>query len=366
MSGVRCTDNANRSVQGSAYTQREWGRIQEKEKKEKKKQRRLVAVMAALLLAAAGMAFLVYYFVLRSHDYELTQPYDRTQTVFGVGSSLASANVASPFAADLCVAGGDTGSQSLTLNAYAAGLFDVNGKRTVFTKDAFSKRSPASITKVMTALVTMKYGNLDDLVTVTPIVKDIEYGSSVCDIKEGDVLSLRQLLYGMMIASGNDASMMIAEHIGGSVDNFVSMMNEEAAAIGATNTHFTNPHGLTDPDHYTTVYDIYLMMNAALEYDIFQDIISRKNYYAEYTRTDGSPVAVTWESTNHYFTGDALPPDGVVVYGGKTGTTDDAGACLTLLTKDPYGNPYVSVILHSESKETLYQEMNQLLSLIGN
>lgn len=109
----------------------------------------------------------------------------------------------------------------------------------------------------MTALVTLKYGNLDDLVTVTGTAADIEYGSSVCGIKEGDTLSLRQLLYGMMIASGNDAAMMIAEHVGGSVDNFVQMMNEEAAALGAVNTHFMNPHGLTNEEHYTSVYDIY-------------------------------------------------------------------------------------------------------------
>ena len=183
----------------------------------------------------------------------------------------------------------------------------MNGERTLYAKDIFTKRSPASITKIMTALVTLKYGNLEDIVTVTPIVKDIEYGSSVADIHEGDILTLEQLLYGMMIASGNDASMMIAEHISGSVDAFVELMNQEAQAIGATNTHFTNPHGLTDPDHYTTVYDIYLMLDAALEYELFQDVISRHNYYAEYSRTDGSSVAVTWESTNHYFTNQEKP-----------------------------------------------------------
>ncbi|MDY3249235.1 MAG: serine hydrolase [Candidatus Choladocola sp.] len=360
---MKCTDNYNGQT---AYTEREWLRIQEKEKKEKKKQRKLVFAALALLLLAAAMTFLVYYFVLRSHDYDLTQTYDKSDPVLGTGNSFLTNNVAEGFAEDLCVTGGDTNTNVLALNAYAAGLFDLNGKETVYAKDVFGKRSPASITKVMTALVTLKYGNLDDLVTVTSTVKDIEYGSSVCDIKEGDVLSLRQLLYGMMIASGNDASMMIAEYVGGSVENFVSMMNEEAAKIGATNTHFTNPHGLTDPDHYTTVYDIYLMFQEALKYEVFQDIISRKNYYAEYTRIDGSAVAVTWESTNHYFTGEAESPDNVVIYGGKTGTTDDAGACLALLAKDLYGNPYMSIILHSQDKESLYQEMNQLLSFIEN
>lgn len=361
MSGVRCTDNSDLR---SAYTEREWMRIQAKEQKEQKRQRKLIGMAVILFLVSLLLCFFVYYFVFRSHDYTLAKPYDKADVVLGIGNTLSSGNVAEPFAGELCVAGGEINSQALSLSAYSAGLFDLNKKQTVYAKDIFTKRGEASITKIMTALVTLKYGNLDDIITVTPIVKDIEYGSSVCDIKEGDVLSLRQLLYGLMIASGNDAGMMIAEHVGGSVENFVNMMNEEARQIGATNTHFTNPHGLTDPDHYTTVYDIYLMMNAALEYEIFQDIISRKNYYAEYSRIDGTPVAVTWESTNHYFTNDADAPDNVTVYGGKTGTTEEAGNCLALLTKDPYGNPYLSIILHCDSKESLYKEMNQLLSLI--
>ncbi len=358
MSGVKCTD------EGRVFTEREWARIQAREKREAQRQRRLAAVAAGLFALVAALAFLVYYLVVRSHDYTLSMPYDKTDAVFGVGETLSAGSVAKPFARDLCVAGGDVNIQAASLGAYSAGLFDLNGERTVYAKDIFTQRSPASVTKIMTALVTLKYGNLDDLVTVTPVVKDIEYGSSVCDIKEGDVLSLRQLLYGMMIASGNDAAMMIAEHVGGSVEEFVATMNREAAALGATHTHFSNPHGLTASDHYTTVYDIYLMMSAAMQYDTFQDIISRTNYYAEYMRMDGSPVAVTWESTNYYFTGEVQPPDNAIVYGGKTGTTEDAGACLALLAKDLYGNPYLSIILHSESKETLYPEMNQLLSLI--
>ena len=129
-------------------------------------------------------------------------------------------------------------------------------------------------------------------------------------------------------------------------------------------THFVNPHGLTAEDHYTSAYDIYLIFQEAMKYDLFQDIIGRKNYYAEYTRADGTAAAMTWESTNHYFTNEAEAPDDVIVCGGKTGTTDDAGACLALLSKDRYGNPYLSIILHSDSKDTLYAEMNQLLSMI--
>ena len=129
---------------------------------------------------------------------------------------------------------------------------------------------------------------------------------------------------------------MIAENVGESVSAFVDEMNKEAQMIGATNTHFMNPSGLHDGNHYTTAYDMYLIFNEAMKYDMFMDMIARSNYYAEYTRGDGSAVAVTWESTDHYLTGEAGAPGNVIIYGGKTGTTDDAGACLTLLSKDLY------------------------------
>ena len=140
------------------------------------------------------------------------------------GGSLLTGNTADAFAADLCVASGDVNSAALTLNAYSAGLFDVNHERTVYAKDIFTKRSPASITKVMTALVALKYGNLDELVTVTSTAADIEYGSSVCDIKEGEASfpAAAALWYDARFRK-NDAAMMIAEHVGGSVDHFVEM-----------------------------------------------------------------------------------------------------------------------------------------------
>lgn len=360
---MKCTNN---HPERSFYTEREWARIQMKEAEEKKKLRKLCLILAALLLVCGILLFSVYYFVFRPHDYDLYQPYQNTDPVYGFQSSLQSGTKAVPFSDGLCVSDGTEYSTAITLNSYSAGLFDVNHEEVLYAKDIFAKRSPASITKIMTALVTLKYGNLDEMVTVTSTVKNIEEGSSVCDIKEGDVLSLKQLLYGMMVASGNDASMMIAEHIGGSVSNFVDLMNEEAMFIGATSTHFSNPHGLTDPEHYTTVYDIYLIFQEALKYDIFQDIINRKNYYAEYKHQDGSDVAVTWESTNHYFTNEADIPENVSIFGGKTGTTEDAGACLALMTKDLYGNPFISVILHAGDKNSLYEEMNELLSLIEN
>ena len=348
----------------SDMTEREWKRLNEKDRKARNYSMRLLAVLALLFALCIALGILVFQLLIKSHDYTLVDAYNRNHSVLGVPQNIEKRGRAEGFAADLCVTDMDIDPQAVPISAYSAGLFDLDSKKILLARDMFSTRSPASLTKIMTTYVALKYGNLDDMVTVTRTALDIEYGSSVCDIKVGDRLSLKQLLYGLMIASGNDAAMMIAEHVGGSVDHFVEMMNEEAHALGATRTHFANPHGLTSSEHYTCVYDLYLMFRAAMNYDIFMDIINRSNYYAEYTREDGSAVAVTWESTNHYFTGEASLPDNVVVYGGKTGTTEDAGACLALLCKDFYGNPYLGIILHSEDKDILYSEMTQLLSLV--
>ena len=347
------------------YTTREWQRLGEIDRRQKWKNIRLLMIMVGLFLIVIALAYAVWFAIFRSHDYRLPLPFDRDSVVYGFSDSMAFAGVAKPFSADLAVTDTDVGTQLFYSDALSAGLFDLEEKEVLYGKDMFTRRSLASLTKIMTALVALKYGNPDDRVTVTDTAKDIEYGSSVCDIKTGDTLSLKQLLYGMIIASGNDAAMMVAEHVGGSVPGFVDLMNKEAQAIGATRTHFENPHGLTSENHKTCIYDLYLIFHEAMKYDMFMDMISRKNYYAEYTNASDDPVAVTWESTNHYFTGEATPPEGVTVYGGKTGTTDDAGGCLVLLAKDAYGKPYLGALLHSADRDVVYDDMNELLGLIS-
>ena len=358
-------EKMRRQAQEYGYTEREWKRISAQEKSESLNQWKLWAAMAGLLVLLSAMIFFVWYVVFRSHDYALAQPFDKDHYVLGIPSDLNSVDQADGFSADLCVTDTDVARSSITMEASTGALFDINNVRVDYAKDIFTRRSPASLTKIMTALVALKYGNPDDKITVTETALDIEVGSSVCDIKVGDTFSLKQLIYGMLIASGNDAAMMIAEHVGGSVEQFVELMNMEAKELGCTQTHFTNPHGLTDSEHYTCAYDIYLMFNAAMKYDMYMDIIQRENYYAEYTNAEGSPAAVTWESTDHYLIGTAIAPDNVIVFGGKTGTTSDAGGCLALLVKDLYGNPYVSIIMHSQDHDTVYDDMNKVLSLIG-
>ncbi len=360
---MRCTGKKTQPKEG--YTEREWARIMKAEKEGRQRSTRIALVMVGLLIVALFMSFMVYYFVIRSHDFVLYETYDSSSPVYGIGSTLDTFEAEEGFASDLCVVTSDYNVDAADIEASSAALFDMYNNQTLYAKDVFTSRSPASITKIMTAIVALKYGNMDDLVTVTSTAMNVEEGSSACGIMVGDVLSMKQLFYGLIVASGNDAAMMIAEHVGGSVSNFVDMMNREAEELGMTGTHFMNPHGLTEEGHYTTAYDIYLMFNEAMNYDLFLDAINRKNYYAEYTDSEGEAIAVTWDSTNRYFTGEAEVPDDVVVYGAKTGTTSDAGACIALLVKDLYGNPYLAVILHAEDRDELYPEANVLLSIIS-
>ena len=360
-------DALKRTPMQLGYTQREWERMNALEQQERKHQYRLLVILLILLSITMVLGYLVYSTVLRSHDTELFIPYDKYRAKTGISSDDVVSPFGKTFASDLCVLDGDTNTDMLSISALSAGLFDLTDQRVFYAKDVFTQRSPASLTKIMTAYVALKYGNLDDIVSVTEVALNIEYGSSVCDIKVGDQLTLRQLIYGMMVASGNDAAMVIAEYVGGgSIAHFVQMMNEEAKAMGATRTHFMNPHGLTADNHYTCVYDLYLIFQTAMKDDTFMDIISRKNYYAEYKDVYGAAKAVTWETTNHYFTGQADLPETMIVYGGKTGTTEAAGACLAVLAKDMYGNPYLAVIMHSQDKDYLYTELNGLLFLANS
>lgn len=330
--------------------------------KEQRAARRFLFLLVCLLVVLIAAVYLLFF---RIRDISLDMKYDKTSSVFGTSKLTLENGVAASFASQLCVSDTDVPIDGFEIPSEAAALFDESEHQVVYAKNLHERRYPASLTKIMTTLVALKYGELDEVITVGEECKDIEYGSSVCEIHVGDNFTLRQLLYGLMINSGNDAAMTIAVHIGGTVERFVELMNQEAAAIGAADTHFMNPHGLHDENHYTTVYDVYLMFHEALKYDVFKDIINRHTYYAEYTDAAGTEQGIMWESTNHYFINEAVPPSDVLVYGGKTGTTDAAGACLCLYSMNKYGDPFISVIMKAESKDSLYEEMNELLSKIN-
>lgn len=274
--------------------------------------------------------------------------------------------VADAFAGDLCV----TESNMLEdtdvdmSRAGAAGLFDVTNASVLYAKNVHERMPPASLTKVMTALVALKHGQPDDILTASSNVKITEAGAQLSGIEAGDTMTLDQALHMLLMYSGNDAGVIIAEGIAGSVEAFSEMMNEEAKAIGATNSNFVNPHGLTDDSHYITAYDMYLIFNEAMEYDLFNEIIHMTSYETVYKDQEGNAKEFSCETTNLYLKGAYTPPEQVTVIGGKTGTTNAAGNCLVLLSRDTASKPYISVILRAEEREVLYEEMTDLLDKI--
>lgn len=161
-------------------------------------------------------------------------------------------------------------------SAKAAIVMEVETGRVLYEKNAHEKLPMASTTKIMTAILAIENSNLSDIVTVSPRASGIE-GSSIY-LAAGEKLTLKQLLYGLMLRSGNDAAYAIAEHIGKSIENFADMMNKKAREIGAMNTNFVNPHGLHHKDHYTTAYDLALISAYAMRNPVFREIVSTKYY----------------------------------------------------------------------------------------
>lgn len=282
-----------------------------------------------------------------------------------VPTADANAQVAETFAADLCVVDKNiTHSEVALSDVAAAALFDLNGRNTLYAQNANEQLPPASLTKIMTALVALKHGSPEQLLKASDNVLITEPGAQLCGIKPGDTMTLEQALYVLLLYSANDIAVMIAEGVSGSVAGFVELMNEEAQDLGATNCHFTNPNGLTEDGHYMSAYDLYLIFSEALQYDLFNEIIQTAAYNVTYHGSDGSERTMEVNNTNQYLAGNYTIPENITVIGGKTGTTKAAGHCLILLSRDSGGKPYISVILNADSTESLYAKMTELLGAV--
>ena len=271
------------------------------------------------------------------------------------------------YASDLCVVDSDIIPSDLGLaEVVSAGLFDVSQNQTIYAKNVNIQVPPASLTKVMTAVVALKYGSLDQVLVAGNDVYVNESGAQKIGLKAGDRMTLDQALRLLLIYSANDVANLIASNVAPSIDDFVDLMNKEANEIGATNSHFVNPNGLTADDHYVTAYDMYLIFNEALKYDTFSEIISTTEYTTTYMESSGKEKEVSVKNTNGFVRGDQTPPSGVTVIGGKTGTTQVAGHCLILLARDNSSNPYIAVIMRDTDSGTLYSDMTGLLNEIVN
>lgn len=218
----------------------------------------------------------------------------------------------------------------------AAVVMEVSTNRVLFESNANECMPMASTTKIMTALVALENGNPSDKVMIPREAVGVE-GSSIY-LKDGEELTLEQLLYGLMLSSGNDASVAIACHVGGSVEGFVDMMNKKADEIGCENTNFTNPNGLHEENHYTTAYDLAIITSYAMKNPQFSEICSTQ--YKEIPGPDGTKRTlknknkILWQ----YEGGNGV----------KTGYTKAAGKCLVSAAKQE-DMQLVCVVLNSSS-----------------
>lgn len=321
--------------------------------------------MKRRIICAAAAAAAVWFLTGCGQGLDFLYPLE-VQTAARIASFDREMPRADTFAHDLCVVTGSEPSEDASVIAEAAGVFSCSDQEVIFQRHVFERMYPASITKVMTALVAIRRGDLNAPVTVGEEAVITESGASLCKIKPGDTLTLEQLLYGLMLPSGNDAGAAIAVHIAGSEEAFARMMNEEALAVGATDTHFVNPHGLHSDQHYTTVYDLYLIFQEALKEPVFRQIISTASYTAQYRDSTGAPVTQTWENSNKYISGERQMPDGLSALGGKTGTTQAAGYCLVMGSTDGENHDYISVVLKSDGRTNLYDSMTNIIQKIDN
>ena len=233
---------------------------------------------------------------------------------------------------------------SPNINATAAVIMDMKSGRIFYEKNARVRRSMASTTKIMTAIVAIENSDLEEEVTVSKRAAQIN--GSVINLRQDEKLSLLDLLYGLMLPSGNDAAIAIAEHVGGTVEGFCEMMNRKAVSLGAVNTHFTSPHGLDMPEHYTTALELAQITAYALKNPIFNKIVSTKE--------------ATIPNRDLYNTNELL---GVYpgVDGVKTGYTGQAGRCLvTSATKNQMR--IISVVLGSPTRTARAQSSTTLLN----
>ncbi|MBQ3553468.1 MAG: D-alanyl-D-alanine carboxypeptidase [Clostridia bacterium] len=244
----------------------------------------------------------------------------------------------------LCVpAMADPVSEGLDIKASSAILMDAKSGRVLYEKDADAKRYPASTTKVLTALLAVENLDPDKIITISETAVDIDRDGSNMGLLKGEEISVRDLLYGLLVDSANDAANALGEEVSGSQEAFAQTMNQRAAELGATGSHFANPHGYHDDNHYTTARDLCLIAREAMKYDLFSQIVSTTKYQIPPT----NKYTEVREFSNH----NALinPAMGrTYLYsaatGIKTGYTSKAGKCL-VASAEKDGAKYVCVVL---------------------
>lgn len=241
------------------------------------------------------------------------------------------------------------------IESVAAVVMEVSTGSLLYNKGAYDAHYPASTTKLMTSLLAIEQCPLSDIVTCSKeSVNSIGWDSSRIGLVAGESIDMENALYAILLASANEVSYAVAEHIGGTVDYFVSMMNERAKDLGCVNTNFANPHGLDNEAHYSCPYDLALIARQAMEYTTFRRVSGSYNHKIPETNKNEA----RWISNTHPFIKKQVVYEGV--FAGKTGSTSKAGNCLvTCAERD--GMTLICVIMKAPNSATVQADTKTLL-----
>lgn len=238
------------------------------------------------------------------------------------------------------------------INSRSAVVIDRKSKNIIYGKNENVKKAMASTTKIMTAMVVIQNTNLNNIVEISK--KAAGTGGSRLGLKVGDKITVKDLLYGLLLRSGNDCAVALAEYVAGSVQEFSNLMNQNAQMLGLNNTHFVTPHGLDEEEHYTTAYELAVLTDYALKNEIFAQIVNTKSYTININKS-----SKTLNNTNE------LLGNLNGVYGVKTGFTNGAGRCL--VTSIKRGNlDIICVVLGADTKKDRTRDSAKLIEYTFN
>lgn len=238
------------------------------------------------------------------------------------------------------------------INSRSAVVIDRKSKNIIYGKNENVKKAMASTTKIMTAMVVIQNTNLNNIVEISK--KAAGTGGSRLGLKAGDKITVKDLLYGLLLRSGNDCAVALAEYVAGSVSEFSNLMNQNAQMLGLNNTHFVTPHGLDEEEHYTTAYELAILADYALNNEVFAQIVNTKSYTININKN-----SKTLNNTNE------LLGNLNGVYGVKTGFTNGAGRCL--VTSIKRGNlDIICVVLGADTKKDRTRDSAKLIEYTFN
>ena len=238
-------------------------------------------------------------------------------------------------------------------------LAEAKSGTVLYGKNAFDRAAPASITKVMTALLTAEHCDLNETVLFSyRACHELEKGSSTIARTEGETMSVSDCLFALLVASANEVAQALAEHVSGSIEAFVALMNDRARELGCVNTHFANPHGTPDPEHYTCCYDMALIMKAAMERDIVREAMGTAKYQIAPTNKHNE---ITYLNSKHPLVTNTYKMKYEGAVAGKTGHTSEALS--TLVTYAVRGDmDLICVVMHADSTQTTGEDSTALFN----